>query len=341
MPGGAPRAERETCGTFGFLIDTQAIRNGLKFNQFNANTISNRHESPPCRFNFFGHVAGAPNRSCVVISFGVRYPATLMVDIHCHILPGLDDGATSFDVSCAMAEMAIEDGVTHVIGTPHASPEHHFIPELIRQRRDELQARFEGRLVLATGCDFHLSFENLQDIRHDAARFTLNQKSYLLVEFADFSIPPSLDQALHELQLAGLHPIVTHPERNPLIRAQPERLFKWLRQGCYVQVTAQSFLGRFGSAAQEMSQKWLDAGAVHFVASDAHNTTSRPLRLKETFDHLAKTRGEEVARALLVDNPLAAFEDRPIPWVPELADGVGWENSEGATPRRKKRFFFF
>jgi protein-tyrosine phosphatase len=132
-----------------------------------------------------------------------------MVDIHCHILPGLDDGSTSFDVSCAMAEMAIADGVTHVIGTPHASPEHPFIPELIRQRRDELQARFEGRLILATGCDFHLSFENLQDVRHDAARFTLNQKSYLLVEFADFSIPPSLDQALHELQLAGLHPIVT------------------------------------------------------------------------------------------------------------------------------------
>jgi protein-tyrosine phosphatase len=264
-----------------------------------------------------------------------------MIDIHCHILPGLDDGATSFEVACGMAEMAIEDGVTHVIGTPHASPDHPFIPEVVRQRRDELQARFEGRLVLATGCDFHLSFENLQDIRHDAARFTLNQKSYLLVEFADYSIPPSLDQALHELQLAGLHPIVTHPERNPLIRTQPERLFKWLRQGCYVQVTAQSLLGRFGSAAQEMAKQWLDAGAVHFVASDAHNVTSRPLRLKEAFDFLAKTRGEEVARALLVDNPLAVFEDRPIPYVPELTDDAGWENSEGARPRRKKRFWFF
>jgi protein-tyrosine phosphatase len=264
-----------------------------------------------------------------------------MVDIHCHILPLLDDGSKSFDESCAMAEMAIEDGVTHVIGTPHASPDHAFVPELIRQRRDELQAQFEGRLKLATGCDFHLSFENLQDIRHRPERYTLNQKSYLLVEFADYSIPPSLDQALHEMQLAGLHPIVTHPERNPLIRAQPERLYKWVRQGCYVQVTAQSLLGKFGSAALEMSQQWLGAGAVHFVASDAHNTTSRPLRLRETYDHLATTRGEEVARALLVDNPLAAFEDRPIPYVPELAEDLGWENSEGAQLRRKKRFFFF
>jgi protein-tyrosine phosphatase len=269
------------------------------------------------------------------------YSQSTMVDIHCHILPGLDDGSKSFEESCAMAEMAIEDGVTHVIGTPHASPEHTFELERNLRLRDELNATFDGRLTFATGCDFHLSFENLQDIRRDSRRYTLNQKSYLLVEFADYSIPPSMDQALHELHLAGLHPIVTHPERNPLIRTQPERLFQWLRQGCYVQVTAQSLTGRFGATAQQAALEWLDAGAVHFVASDAHNTTSRPLRLKETYEQLAKTRGEDLARAVLVENPLAAFEDRPIPWVPELGDDVGWEKSAGATPRRKKRFFFF
>ncbi len=240
-----------------------------------------------------------------------------------------------------MAEMAVEDGVTHIIGTPHASPEHAFSLETNRRLRDELQAKFEGRLTFATGCDFHLSYENLQDIRHDSFRYTLNQKSYLLVEFADYSIPASMDQALHELQLAGLHPIVTHPERNPLIRTPPERLYKWPRQGCCGQGAGQWVLGRFGEAAQAAANMWLDAGAVHFVASDAHNTTSRPLRLKETYELLAKTRGEEVARALLVENPLAAFEDRGIPWVPELADDLGWEDSAGATPRRKKRFWFF
>jgi len=261
-----------------------------------------------------------------------------MVDIHCHILPGLDDGATSLDTACAMAEMAIGDGITHIIGTPHASPTFPFVPELVRQRRDELQALFEGRLTLATGCDFHLSFENLQEIRHNATRFTLNQKNYLLVEFADYSIPPSLDQALHELHLAGLRPIVTHPERNPLIRSQPERLYKWLRQGCYTQVTAQSLLGRFGEAAQEMAEVWLDAGAVHFLASDAHNLTSRPLRLKETYDLVAQTRGEDVARALLVENPRAAFEGQPLPWVPELADDA---DMNGTSVRKRKRFWFF
>jgi len=242
------------------------------------------------------------------------------------------------ETSIAMAEMAISEGITHVIATPHAHDNYPFVPELVRQRRDEIQAQFEGRLILATGCDFHLSFENLQEIRRDSTRFTLNQKNYLLVEFADYSIPASLDQSLHELQLGGIHPIITHPERNPLIRAQPERLYKWLRQGCYAQVTAQSLLGKFGQSAQEMTEMWLDAGAIHFVASDAHNRTSRPLRLKEAYDHVAKTRGENVADALLVHNPLAVFEGRVLPWVPDLAED---EDTGGSGARRRKRFWLF
>lgn len=261
-----------------------------------------------------------------------------MIDIHCHILPGLDDGPESIEISCAMAEMAVADGITHVIATPHAHPQHPFDPELIRQRRDELQAQFEGQLTLATGSDFHLSYENLRDIRLDPTRFTLNQKDYLLVEFADYSIPAALDQSLHDLHLAGLQPVITHPERNPLIRSQPERLFRWLRQGCYVQLTAQSLLGRFGPSALEMAKDWLEAGAVHFLASDAHNTTTRPLRLRDTFDFVAREYGEDLAQVLLVDNPLAAFEGRPLPFVPELAEGAG---ASGANVKRKKRFWFF
>jgi protein-tyrosine phosphatase len=264
-----------------------------------------------------------------------------MIDVHCHILPGLDDGPNSFDVSCAMAEMAIADGITHVLATPHANPAYPFIPELVKKRRDEIQAAFEDRLAIATGCDFHLSFENLQDIRHDPSRYTLNHKNYLLVEFADFSIPPSLDQALHELQLAGLQPVITHPERNPLVRAQPERLFRWLQQGCYAQLTAQSLIGKFGRSAEEIAHEWLKAGAVHFIASDAHNTTTRPPRLKETYELVAKKYGKESAQALLVENPLAAFEGRPLPHVPELSRELGANESDSHVRPRKKRFWFF
>jgi protein-tyrosine phosphatase len=268
----------------------------------------------------------------------MRYPQLTMIDIHCHILSGLDDGPESIETSWAMAEAAVEDGVTHIIATPHANSTYPFVPELIQRKRAEMQARFEGRLTFATGCDFHLSFENLEDIRENSSRFTLNQKNYLLVEFADFSIPASLDQALHNLQLDGLQPIVTHPERNPLIRSQPERLFRWIQQGCLVQVTAGSLSGRFGKLAQETSQRWLAAGAVHFIASDAHNMSSRPLRLKETFEWVSQTYGEEAARALMIENPRAAFEGTPPVYVPEVTeeDVVGKDGSS-----LKKRSWFF
>jgi protein-tyrosine phosphatase len=261
-----------------------------------------------------------------------------MVDIHCHILPALDDGAKSLEESLQMAEMAIEDGITHVVATPHANGEYPFDSDLVRQRRNELQARLGNRLTLGTGCDFHLSVENLQAIRALPSKYAINQKRYLLVEFADFAIPPSAQEALHGLQLMGLSPIITHPERNQLIRSQPQRLWGWLRQGCYIQVTAQSLLGRWGESARKQVEDWLDQKIVHFVASDAHNTNQRPLRLKEAYKVVAGRWGESTAQSLFQANPLAAFEGKALPYEPELSDPP--ERIE-RTSRRRKRFIFF
>ena len=260
-----------------------------------------------------------------------------MVDIHCHILPGMDDGAQTIEQSLEMAAMAIEDGITHVVGTPHANAEYRFDPAIIRQRRDELQAKLGDRLTLVTGCDFHLNFENVQDLRANPGKYTINQKNYLLVEFADFSIPPGTDDTLHQLLLLGISPIITHPERNRLIRSKPEMLRQWLRQGCYVQMTAQSLLGGFGESTQKQTEKWLDEEMVHFFASDAHNATKRPLRLKKAFDVVAERRGEGVAQALFLDNPLAALEGRPLPYEPEPPE----RRERTTSRRRRKRFIFF
>jgi protein-tyrosine phosphatase len=263
-----------------------------------------------------------------------------MVDIHCHILPGMDDGAETMEQAVEMAEMAIADGITHVVGTPHANAEYPFDPAIIRQRRDELQERIGNRLTLATGCDFHLSFENIQDLRADPAKYTINQKNYLLVEFADFSIPPGTDDTLHQLLLLGVSPIITHPERNRLIRAKPEMLRQWLRQGCYVQITAQSLLGGFGESAQKQAEQWLEQDMVHFFASDGHNTAKRPPRLRQAFEAVAEKRGEEVARALFFDNPLAALEGRPLPYEPEPPE-ASTRSTRNAPKHRRKRFIFF
>lgn len=263
-----------------------------------------------------------------------------MIDIHCHILPDLDDGADSLETSLAMAESAIADGITHVIATPHANSNYPFVPSLVRTRRDEIQARVAGRLTIATGCDFHLSYENVEALRADPAQFTLNQKNYLLVEFANFSIPASMDQTLHQLQLLGLHPIITHPERNPLIRSQWERVWGWLHRGCFVQVTAQSITGGFGRRAQDAADTLLDAGAIHFIASDAHNLTTRPLRLQPAYDVIAERKGPEIAQALFEENPRAVFEGRPLPYLlapPELKSS----RTQGGSGGRRKRFWFF
>jgi protein-tyrosine phosphatase len=260
-----------------------------------------------------------------------------MVDIHCHILHGLDDGADSLETSVQMAEMAIADGVTHVVGTPHANSHYKFEPEVIRQRREELQAAVGDRLKLTTGCDFHLNFENLQDLEKNPQKYTIHQKNYLLVEFADYSIPPSLDDTMHRLHLLGLSPIITHPERNPMLRTKPERMYRWLHQGSYMQITAQSILGRFGSAAKERAEQWLDEDRVHFIASDAHNLKARPLQLRAAFEAVAERRGEDVARALFRENPLAAFEGRSLPYEPEPAN----PDAKPMKYARRKRFIFF
>src|SRR5262249_54023041 len=151
----------------------------------------------------------------------------------------------------------------------------------------------------------------------------------LLVEFNEISIPPAIDDTLHGLQLKGIRPVVTHPERNGILRRQPERLAKWVRLGCFVQVTAGSLTGSFGPRAQEDALCWIAQGLVHLVASDAHNTKRRPLRLRPAYDVVTAQFGEEAASSLFLHNPLAAFEGRDLPHVPDIQE-------ECVKPRRKR-----
>jgi protein-tyrosine phosphatase len=254
-----------------------------------------------------------------------------MVDLHCHILSGLDDGAKTVEDSLAMAEMAIADGITHVVATPHSSDAYRFDYAAVQRAVSELRNAVGDRLQLATGCDFHLNVENLQALKKNSSPFCIHQKNYLLVEFNEFSIPPAMEQTLYEIQLSAIRPIITHPERNGIIRSQPERLEKWLRSGCYAQVTGGALTGAFGPGLQQVSLNWIARGLVHFISSDAHNTTTRPHKLKAAYDVVCSEFGNEKADALFVENPLAAFEGRPLPHVPEI-------NEE---PTKKKRFLFF
>jgi protein-tyrosine phosphatase len=256
-----------------------------------------------------------------------------MVDVHCHILPGIDDGARDIQESLLMVQAAVEDGVTHIVATPHASSEYAFNYARVRQLHDQLQRLVSDRLTLATGCDFHLNIENLEALKADARRFCLNQKNYLLVEFSEYSIAPTMNHTLHDLQLMGLRPVITHPERNVILQSQPGKLAAWVQIGCFVQVTAGSLTGAFGPKSQEDALRWIGEGLVHFVASDAHNMRWRPFRMLPAYEAVRDQFGEERAQALFVDNPLAAFEGRELPWVPEIAMEEKRE--------KKKKFLFF
>jgi protein-tyrosine phosphatase len=239
-----------------------------------------------------------------------------MIDIHHHLLPGLDDGPKEMETSIAMAKMAAADGITHIVATPHASNRYTFDPAQIAERlsalRDAIAAQ-DIALNLGSGCDFHLSYENLQDAHQYPRKYSINGKNYLLVELPDFSIPKQLDEAFYELRVAGLEPILTHPERNPTLQKDPSRMEEWLRQGMLVQVTTSSVLGHMGPVAERMSHRMLANRWVHFLATDAHNLKGRPPQMRAACDAVAKKYGEAYSQRICVENPLAVFEGRPLP----------------------------
>jgi protein-tyrosine phosphatase len=255
-----------------------------------------------------------------------------MIDIHCHPLPGVDDGATSVEVAVEMCRTAAEDGITHLVATPHSNYTYTFDPDLNRLLLKELQEKVGEKPKLLLGCDFHLSYDNIQICTQNSKDFTVNQSSYLLVELPDQFIPEHLSRVYYDIQVAGLHPIITHPERNALLQRKPELLHHWVSMGCLVQVTAQSYTGGFGSRARKYAEMLLDSGSVHFFASDAHDTKRRPPILSACYRKVAREKGEEIADLLLNKNPEAVINDQPLP---EPADGGGY----GEKPKR--RWFSF
>jgi protein-tyrosine phosphatase len=240
-----------------------------------------------------------------------------MIDLHHHLLPATDDGSKDLATSVAMVEMAVDDGITHIVATPHANHTYHYDrpahERLLQQIREALPSATAARVQLGLGCDFHLSVDNIDDARAHPRRYTINETEYLLVELPDFNIPPRLDEVFYAMRVDGLTPILTHPERNSTLQRTPERLQEWLRAGLLVQVTAGSLSGNFGGKATKMAWDLLESGSVHVLATDAHNLSRRPPKMSQARGLIAKKFGEEVAELLCMDNPLAIVEGKPLP----------------------------
>jgi len=232
------------------------------------------------------------------------------VDIHSHVLYGLDDGARTIDQSLEMLRVAAEAGTSDIVATPHANSRYPFDPDTIEARIAELQPHTTVRIH--RGCDFHLQYDNIEDALANPDKYTVNHKGYLLVEFPDMTVYSGSDDILLQLLDAGMLPIVTHPERNSVLQNRAVDVARWVDMGCYVQVTAGSILGGFGRKARTSAIELLDRGLVHFVASDAHDVSHRPPRLDAAFAALRDRYGEASIQAVFVDNPAAVLSGEMV-----------------------------
>lgn len=236
-----------------------------------------------------------------------------MTDIHIHVLPGVDDGAKSCDEAVRMCEMAVEDGIEHLVATPHANYRYPYDREAYAEMLLRLAERIGGKPKLSLGCDLALTYENLQQLAATPSRYTIDATPYVLVEFSDFVIPPGIAEVFRRLLSTGLVPIITHPERNSLLQAEPQRVVEWVRLGCAVQVTASAITGEWRPRAQKTAEWLIARQAAHVIATDAHGSTGRIPVLSKARDTVAKRFGAELAQALVVDNPRAVVDGRPLP----------------------------
>ena len=250
-----------------------------------------------------------------------------MVDIHSHIMFGVDDGSRDAAMSAEMLAMAAASGTTDIVATPHASPQYEFRPEVNAERLAIMRAQSPAPNI-HTGCDFHLSFENVQDAMHNPKKYTINGLNYLLVEFADGALFPNTEEILERLRNAGTVPIITHPERSWVLQQHLEKMEEWVAAGSLIQVTAGSMTGRFGKVSLKFAEELIDKGICHFIASDAHDPMDRHTRLDKAYKVVEKKWGGEMAQKLFVDNGRIVITG-------------GFEEEIRMLPKPKKRWFFF
>lgn len=237
-----------------------------------------------------------------------------MIDLHCHMLPGVDDGADTEEDALLMAQVAVESGVTDVVLTPHCNVPGQFdnyrdSALLARFRRFEALLRQEELpLSLHRGMEVFVTPE-LPELLERGALLTLGGSRYLLVEFAFGEAAWFVDDALRHIRTQGLIPVVAHPERYYFIQDEPRHLLHWVNDGYALQLNKGSFFGMFGRHAARTAHWCLDCGCLHLIGSDAHSPYRRTPRLNDIYDLVADTVSPETARLLLHDNPAAVLKD--------------------------------
>jgi len=241
---------------------------------------------------------------------------TTVVDIHSHILPEVDDGPKTWDMCVAMCRTAAADGITHMVATPHANDRYHYDRSYLQGLVAHLQGLIGSAPKIILGCDFHLSIDNIQDALVNPGRYVIGDTRYLLVEFSNYSVPQQTTDSFLKLGDCGLTPIITHPERNPILRESPQRVAEWAEQGFIIQMTGSALTGFWGERTRRAALWLLERQAVHVLATDAHDTEKRVPILSTAREAAAEICGEDVAEALVETNPRAIISNQPLPYFP-------------------------
>lgn len=220
-----------------------------------------------------------------------------MIDIHCHILPGIDDGAVTEADSLAMAREAVQQGIHTIIATPHhKNGKYDNTKGSIKKSVEvlsELLVNEDVPLTLLAGQEIRINGDMIDDIEKDEL-LSLNSSKYMFVEFPSGSVPRYTKQMFFDLQVAGYTPVIVHPERNAELIQNPNTLYELVRKGALTQITAASLIGKFGKNIQKFSKQLIDANLTHFIASDAHNTTSRGFCMKDAYNELRSEFGNDL-----------------------------------------------
>ncbi|NHM30019.1 tyrosine-protein phosphatase [Neobacillus terrae] len=242
-----------------------------------------------------------------------------MIDIHSHILPGIDDGSKNMGESLMMAREAVKEGISTIIATPHhKNGKYENYKSDIINKVNELNKVLENEnvdLEVLPGQETRIYGEIVEGIKNDEI-LSLSGSQYLFVEFPSSHVPKYTEQLFFDIQMKGYIPVIVHPERNQEIIERPDRLFHLVEKGALTQVTASSLSGHFGKNIKNFSFQLIDSNLTHFIASDAHNVHNRTFKMEEAFNLVAKKYGIDMVyffrenAELLVDNK-SIFKEIP------------------------------
>lgn len=224
----------------------------------------------------------------------------VMVDLHCHLLPGIDDGSKSMEISLRLAREATENGVTHALLTPHHMNGHYVNhkQDVIR-RTKEFQEQLEKHdipLRVFPGQEVRINGNLLDALDKDDILFADTGNRYLMLEFPDDDVPYYTNQMIFDLQQRGITPVIVHPERNTKIMANPDLLYQLLEKGCLSQITASSYVGTLGKKVEKFSRRLIEAGQGYVFASDAHDLPGRKYEMRQAFEKLEREFGQMIVK---------------------------------------------